>query len=337
MRHTSKGIEFESLTNPITLFPLTPNQGHVFHSICNAIVSQNHPEHIYFWRKKTVFRGRMIETKRQLIIETHNKTFQWAWSTLCRDDEDSRPQVLALRNKEESIRIHLPKTHTSHQNFYNKHSLPHRRITWKELSFSAKKRIFTNRIVHIESVKSVIQIVAHMEKKGSFFHINPISLFSLQESELEVLVKFHTENGQYYFNSLLVQTNDQLFLTTPDQISLTSQRYAPRYKTDKKVVFSLLTTDQKTNRLTSTNEIFAARLINISEGGAAIITRAELVKKQKILLDIDNYPQQIICIVRHCTLQSNTEYKVGLQFCALSNQSRKNINEMLQIFVKERH
>ena len=95
--------------------------------------------------------------------------------------------------------------------------------------------------------------------------------------------------------------------------------------------------DQKTNRLSSSDEICIAHLINISEGGAGIVTSVALSISQKILLDIDDYPQQIICIVRHCTLQSNTEYKIGLQFCSLSNQSRKNINEMLQIFVKERN
>ena len=338
VHQTAKGIVFESLTNPVSMFEHSSTQNHIFHAICSTIVKQNHSEHVFLRRKGTLLRGTLIETTHHLIVETHQDTFKWDWHSLCRDDDENfHPHVLALRHEEDSIRIHLTNNHYSCSEFYNRYNLPHRRLMWSDLSYAAKIRIFTNRIVHIQVLDRIVQIVAHVERLDSCFQIHPISMFSLQETELEVHVQFHTDYGQYYFRSLLIQTNGQLFITTPDQIALTSQRHSPRYRTNKRVLFSLLTLNHETNRLSSTNDTFTARLINISEGGAGIIASMALSKSQKILLDIDDYPQQIICIVRHCTLQADDEYKIGLQFCALSNQSRKNINEMLQIFVKERH
>ncbi|MAA78252.1 MAG: hypothetical protein CL916_03255, partial [Deltaproteobacteria bacterium] len=108
VKHTSKGIEFESLTNPTSIFVLSTNLTHVFHNICNVIVKHKHPDYVFFWRRRKILRGTLIETPQNLIIETHHEMFQWSWDSLCRDDdEESQPQSLALRNEEESIRIHL--------------------------------------------------------------------------------------------------------------------------------------------------------------------------------------------------------------------------------------
>ena len=336
--HTAKGIVFSSLIHPTYTFSISSHQSHIFMILCSKISQLEHSEDVFLWRAQSFYRGTLSETKDELIIQTHRKIFRWPWASLCRDDdENSHSNTVSLRNNKGAIRIHIPSTSFSIKDFYMKHMLPHRRIEWNELSEGAKQRIFTSRYVFVRSETSVFQIVAQLDRLRDHFQLTTISAFSPVSKEQQVFVHFHTQHGQYSFLSTMTQKEENLILSFPTTISLTSQRHSPRYRTEKKAMCSLLSLDHSTNRWSSKNNIFSAQLVNISEGGACIVTPMEFSKSQRILLDIEDYPQQIICTVRYCIQHHAGEYRIGLQFYSVSNQIRKNINDMLKIFVKEKH
>lgn len=337
IRHTRNGIVFSSLEQPYYTFYLTAQQSHIFAHICGKIVKQDTSKDIFLWQRQSLLRGTLSETVNELIVHTHQEVFRWPWNTLCRDDDvDSQPNVLSLRNSKESIRIYTCSSSFCIKKFYTRHMLPHRRIQWTEFS-KATQQAYTNEYVHIHIKTTHVRIVAHIKVDGGHFCVTPLSSFTLINNQQEVFVHFHTQHGQYSFSSILKQQRKHLTLSIPTYISLTSQRHTPRYRTERKTVFSLLSLDHSTKRWSSKNDIFSAQLINISENGACILSPIPLTTTQRILLDIDEYPQQIICQVRHCTLSDNAEFQIGLMFFSVSHQTRKNINEMLNIFVKEKH
>jgi len=288
-------------------------------------------------QKNRAIRSYIEMNTQHLILHTSQKTFTWAWEKLCRDDdEDARPNTISLRYGVDTLRFHIPNGDAFVQKFHKYTKLPYRRLHWKELTSIAKERIFHKNTVHIRSIDHHQYLVGRLELHPHYFIIHPLSLTQLSSLQ-DVFVTLHTESGKYSFVSRAECHEKRLILTPPTTITLSTQRKAPRYQVQQKANFALLSFDEKVERWRSMPNIFSCQIQNISENGICIISPFALNVGQRILIDIEKYPQQIICIVRHSKIYGKGTCIVGLMFSAKSKPIRHNINTILLNEKKEQN
>jgi len=340
--HTHQEISFHfSKSKTISLFPSKSSIDIPKRIISTIIRVSSQPQKdvclVYWMQKNTVLRAYLELTPQHLILYSSQKTLQWSWEKLCRDDdEDAKPNTISLRYGINTLRFYVPNNDAFIENFHHYTQLPYRRLHWKELSPLAKERIFHNATAHIRSRDQNQFLVGRLTLNSNHIVVHPLSLTQLSTLQ-DVSITLHTESGKYSFVSRAKILDQVLTLTPPTSITLSTQRKYPRYLVQQNATFAKLEFDEQVQRWRSNPNINNCMIQNISENGICIISPIELAVGQRILIDIEKYPQQIICIVRHQQIYGKGMYRLGLMFSSKSKPIRRNIETILLNEKKEQN